>query len=193
MFLCCMLISLGLFTYPAHAEESKDHKFEDIKVAYLVNFMRLTVWPDLNQENPDKPLQITVISDKDFYQLLASAFPKSKFQDRKVNITHWRKLDLQENQLSKESTQIIKQSHLVYLSHGSLSDLQTIQKVSARPSYLLIGDMPKFAEYGGMIGLEKRQSGIAFTVNIKAIRQADLFISSKVLRLGTPVTPIDSP
>ena len=70
MFLCCMLISLGLFTYPAHAEESKDHKFEDIKVAYLVNFMRLTVWPDLNQENPDKPLQITVISDKDFYQLL---------------------------------------------------------------------------------------------------------------------------
>ncbi len=193
MMLFCMLLAMGHFVPKVWAEEKPEHKYDEIKVAYMVNFIRLSVWPDLNQDHPDKPMNITIISSPDFFQIVKSAFPKGEIQDRKVQLTHWTALEMDGKNISDQQLKIIKQSHLIYLSQGRLFDLQTLKKTNPTPPYLLIGDMPKFAQHGGMIGLHKRQSGIAFTVNIKAIRQADLFISSKVLRLGTPVKEITSP
>jgi hypothetical protein len=76
---------------------------------------------------------------------------------------------------------------------AGLVELQTFQRGNIVPNYLLVGDMPEFAEFGGMIGLRQNQSGVSFTVNIKQIRQSNIHVSSKLLRLGVKVRSKDKP
>ena len=56
-----------------------------------------------------------------------------------------------------------------------------------RPGVLLIGDSPSFVRQGGMVGLVTTGKQIRFEVNTKMARQADIRISSKLLRLASRV------
>ncbi len=195
---CCRvwlwLCVLGLvFTWcqPIFAHAENEEKVDKIKVAYLVNFMRLTTWKAFEDNAKTPPFTITVIAGQDFVQLMQKAFKDGKFNDRKVVIHHLPRKALQNNTISQTDQQILSSSHLIYMRDAGLVELQTFQRSNITPDYLLVGDMPQFAEYGGMIGLRQDQSGITFTINLKEIRRSNIHVSSKLLRLGVKVRSKD--
>jgi len=49
---------------------------------------------------------------------------------------------------------------------------------------LTVGEIPDFADYGGIINLYRSGDKFRFEVNLKAARRANLIISSSMLRLA---------
>lgn len=160
---------------------------DQIKVAYLVNFIRFTTWPDLNEKDRKSPLVITLLDNSQFDNLINQAFPDQKCDGRPVviqTISRWNANDQQQQAM-------LKASHVVFMHDRSMAELKAVRQVESNLTFLLIGDMPEFAESSGMIGLKQTLSGVSFTVNISQIRQARLHVSSKVLRLGVTVRSKD--
>ncbi|MAX26455.1 MAG: hypothetical protein CMJ19_18330 [Phycisphaeraceae bacterium] len=186
LWLCLFGLVLQL-CLPVYANGENQEKVDQIKVAYLVNFMRLTTWKDLQADPQTPPFTITIVSGEDFAQTMQQAFVDGKFNDRKVVIHHLPQKAFKKGTLSQADEQLLSGSHLIYMHDAGLAELQTFQRSNIKPDYLLVGDMPQFAEYGGMIGLRQDQSGISFTVNLKEIRQSSIHVSSKLLRLGVKV------
>ncbi|MFG0250317.1 MAG: YfiR family protein [Phycisphaeraceae bacterium JB051] len=179
-----LFVNLGQSTF---ANTQAANKVDQIKVAYLVNFMRLTTWKNLQANSQTPPFTITVISGKDFIQAMQPAFKDGKFNDRKVVIHHLPSEAFKKATLDQAAQDLLSDSHLIYMHDAGLAELQTFQRSNIKPDHLLVGDMPEFAEHGGMIGLRQEQSGIRFTVNLKEIRQSSIHVSSKLLRLGVKV------
>ena len=57
----------------------------------------------------------------------------------------------------------------------------------ARLPILTVGDIADFAQEGGMIGLVEAEQRIRFNINLAAARQANLKLSSQLLKLATIV------
>jgi hypothetical protein len=68
---------------------------------------------------------------------------------------------------------------------------ETIQAVRGLP-ILTVGDMPGFAKSGGIINLVLEDNRMRFEVNVKAAKDADLNISSRLLALARIVQPSES-
>src|SRR5947208_2904068 len=76
-------------------------------------------------------------------------------------------------------------------AHAMSNLSEVILSVRALP-ILTIGDTPGFAKSGGMINLILENNRVRFEVNVKAAKDADLNISSRLLALARIVQPPDS-
>ena len=56
------------------------------------------------------------------------------------------------------------------------------------PNVLTVGDTESFARRGGVVNLVKRENKIKFEINVEAAREAELKISSKLLKLARIVS-----
>lgn len=74
---------------------------------------------------------------------------------------------------------------IAYLSRASAAD---IAKVRNR-GILVMGENANFIGAGGTIGLVRMGNQIRFEVNTRAARQAQIVISSKLLRLAARIEP----
>jgi hypothetical protein len=184
LLLCLCVCLPGQSSFSA---SSQNNNIDKIKVAYLVNFIRFTTWPDNGSQPDNTPLVITLVDSSNFSQLLTQAFPEGLFGKRPVKLQTLRALVIEQGNLADEQKMILQSSHVIYLRNGSLSDLAAIKPLESKPGYLLVGDMKGFAENGGMIGFLENAASVTFAVNIRAIRESRIQVSSKVLRLGVPV------
>lgn len=171
----------------ASTEPSKQKKIDQIKVAYLVNFIRFTTWPDAENQQQDAPLVITLIDDSDFPQMLSNALSDGKLDEHPVQIQVITKLRFEQDQIVDDQKKRLLASHVIYDRSTSNNAVDYLRRLEDKPSYLLLGDMKNFAENGGMIGFVETSAKVSFTVNLKVIRESRILISSKVLRLGMPV------
>ncbi|HAI10749.1 MAG TPA: hypothetical protein DCM28_03535 [Phycisphaerales bacterium] len=176
-----------MLNQPLRGQDQDQEKVNLIKIAYLVNFMRLTSWKDLSKDPKEPPFSLTVIGGQEMIQLLEHAFEDGKFNGRKVQINHLPVDALHDKTSSDKNLKILSNSHLIYMHNTGQDELQAFHREDIEMDYLLVGNMPEFAENGGMIGLQQQQSGISFTVNIKQIRKSSIHVSSKLLRLGVKV------
>ena len=78
--------------------------------------------------------------------------------------------------------------HIVYfgrLQGLKLADaLKEMLAGEPRPARLLIGEDDRFLSSGGVVHLFEEDGRISFDANLDALQQANLTISSKLLRLG---------
>ena len=122
-----------------------------------------------------------------FAQKLKNALSNSKINDHPIQIQIVEKLNLTDGQIKTELKQKLLASHVIYYRNTTIADVEVLTKIEKEPHFLLLGDIKNFASHGGMLGFEQSSSKVSFQVNINAIRQSRIQVSSKVLRLGTPV------
>ncbi len=85
-----------------------------------------------------------------------------------------------------------KECQILYVSSSAMPHLsEAIQVVRGLP-VLTIGEMPGFAKSGGMINFVLEDNRVRFEVNVKAAKDADLNISSRLLALARIVQPPES-
>lgn len=77
--------------------------------------------------------------------------------------------------------------HALYVSPLDAASLPHIVPRAQRDAVLLVGDNPGYLQQGVMLNLEVNNGRIVFDVDLRAVRQARLLISSKVLRLARQV------
>lgn len=168
--LTALLLS-GLIPGVAGANEFDEYA---VKAAYLYNFAKYVEWPPGTFASADAPLLICIAGDDPFGDALAALSGKM-IENHPVKV---RPLAV---------TTDLNPCHIVFVSRAEQGRLKTLLAKLARQPILTVSDISDFAQAGGMIGLIEADQRIRFSINLNATRQADLKLSSQLLKLATIV------
>ena len=183
-----MVVMPWLSAHVVSAQERSNKQIDQIKVAYLANFIRFTQWEKDQGEKANQPWIITIVGDSDFSKEVRGAFPNGKFLDRAIELQDLPTLLNYDKNLDQNTRDKLLASHVIYVRNKNLEDHRTILAINHSPDFLYISDMPGMAKAGGMIELYNLRTRITFKVNPRAISNARIRVSSKVLRLGISVS-----
>lgn len=143
----------------------------ELKAAFVFNFAKFTEWPDLAFVDESTPIELCVVGVTPFSAHL-DAFQGKTIHGRNINI----------KALAADAD--VSRCHIAYFGQSSNQVVtSSLGKVRGH-SLLSIGEDQNFLSNGGLITLFVDNNKIKFRINVSAIPQAGLKISSKLLRLA---------
>lgn len=172
-------ILLGLlFLFCLNTNDTTSHSaektltLEQLKAAFIYNFSLFVEWPPHAFEDEHTPIIIGILGDDPFGESLDNALKGKLLKERSYHI--------------KRSKWIsdIADSHILYISPSAVNDLKSILNKISGKAVLTIGDYPGLASKGVMFNFYTENEKVRFEININAVREARLNVSSKLLRLG---------
>lgn len=145
---------------------------EQVKAAFIYNFSLFVEWPPHALEDENAPFIIGILGDDPFGESLDNALKGKLLKERRYQI--------------KRSKWIsdIADSHILFISPSAVHDMESILNKISGKAVLTIGDYPGLASKGVMVNFYIEDEKVRFEININAVRQAGLKVSSKLLRLG---------
>lgn len=166
-----LLLSGLLLAGSAWAAEFDEYA---VKAAYLYNFAKFVEWPPETLADADTPLRICIAGDNPFGGALATLSDKTVGSHRV------------EVRLVPATTGLDK-CHIVFIGRAEQGRFKALLAKLGRLPILTVSDIGDFAQAGGMIGLVEADQRIRFDINLAATRQANLKLSSQLLKLATIV------
>jgi hypothetical protein len=143
----------------------------DVKAVFLYNFISFTEWPASAFNSPDSPYVAGVIGDDPFGPALDEIVSGERIKGRPLVVRRFRRFDNFEN------------CHILFISASESRHLpELLRRLRDRP-VLTVSDIPGFTAAGGGIGFTSKTK-IGLNVNPAALRNAQLVVSSKLLRLA---------
>jgi len=147
---------------------------QQLKAAFLYRFAQFVDWPQETGPDRSRQLVLCLLGTDTFAGALDSISGKT-VHERELAvryITSPRQLD---------------QCHMVFLSRPSAETMKMTLQQSRQNHVLTVSDQPAFAATGGMIELLRQDNQFRFEINLRAAREADLSVSSNLLRLARRV------
>lgn len=146
----------------------------DVRIGFLLNFARFVEWPE-TELPPDAPLRICLTPGD---VAMATRLGQVTQQDIKGRPIHVK-------QVARGSE--IDGCHVLYLPAETPGDLSAWLRAALLTGALTVGEPPDFIQAGGMIGLVPVGGRYRFDINLGVARQADLRVSSQLLKLAGTV------
>lgn len=134
-----------------------------LKTVYLFHFAELTEWPEL------MPTTICLEGDSPLRAYLPA------LEGQKVNNMELRVI--------LDHQQSIDNCRILILSDLSALTTSLLKQAESR-HILLVSDAENFAAKGGMIQFTMRDNKLKLVVNLSSVKQAELKLSSKLLRMA---------
>jgi uncharacterized protein DUF4154 len=151
-----------------------------LKAVFLYNFLQFVDWPPNAFSGPNSPLYVCVLGQDPFGRTLENVMGDERLDGRPIVIE--RQSD------AADATHC----HLVFIAQDSATRRhRTLTSLESKP-VLTVGDAPDFAQQGGIIGLDIQNNRIKLLVNLQAANEAQLRVSSKLLRKAQIVGPSGS-
>jgi hypothetical protein len=174
-FFQSMLISfvLGcLLTSPLSRADQPAQEYA-VKAAYLYNFAKFVQWPLDTFASENSPIRLCVIGDDPFSQALDVIVGK-KVRNHPLTVHNlpFRQMVTKNN------------CNIFFISQSEKEHVEDLLAVVSYTPVLTVSDIRGFADAGGMIGLVNIGQRIRFEINVLAVRQANLEISSQLLKLA---------
>lgn len=164
-----LLLLVATSVQPCRAELSE----QQVKSAYVLNFIKFVEWPPGTFKPGDK-IRLCIIGDDSLFTSL------SALSGRKVG-----EYELQVR--SHAGSEALNNCHVLYIGEQVQKRLVPIIKSLGSSPVLTISDIQGFAEYGGGIGLLRRDERMLFEVNLASTRKAGLRLSSQMLNLAANI------
>lgn len=137
--------------------------------ALALNIVRLTTWP--TQTQMKDTIALCVVGDNVVQQSFADIDHKT-VGDKMLQVINLSRL------------RNFEQCHVLYVSNLKQAILlQLFVEIKKRP-LLTIGESYDFAAQGGMVGMENVNGKITLHVNLSVVRESNLNISSRLLKLA---------
>lgn len=169
-----LLLSLGLFSGTSQAESPDEYQ---VKGAFLYHFANFVVWPESTFEPTDGHLRICILGKDPFGQILDDNLESKKAAGHPFQIRR------------NPSKQDIQYCHMLYVTNSRPATLQELSRQKNKGNVLTIGEARKFIQQGGMVQFFVDNQKVRFAVNPDAVKQTELAMSSKLLRLAKIVSP----
>lgn len=144
---------------------------QDIKAAYLYNFMKFIAWPGLEDQ---REFKLCVIGDDPVNENL------KKLDSRPIH-----KLNLHVEHFY--TTELATKCDVVFVGESEKKFTKKIIDFYSNTPTLTISSMENFVHKGGMIGFITLGNIIRFDINLKQAKETQLSISSKLLELANQV------
>lgn len=174
----------------ASAQDTRAPSATDVEAAYLVNFLRYTQWPARTLEGPGAPYVITVVGPATVAERVrAVAAAAGPVEGRPIEVRRlaWQRGSQEaplDSERDREAAEQLRSSHLVFFHvEAGRPHARVLADLWGQP-VLTVGNARGFTDRGGMLGLVRRGSSIVFEANPGAIRNANLTVSAKVLKLA---------
>ncbi len=141
-----------------------------LKAVFLFNFLQFVDWPAKAFSDPHSPIYVCVLGTDPFGDELDGVMAGERLEGRPIVVE--RHKDVAET----------SHCHLVFIANDSATrERQALAALESKP-ILTVGDADDFASRGGIIELDVRDNRIRLLINLQAANQAQLRLSSKLLR-----------
>jgi hypothetical protein len=174
---------LALASLPAMTQSSGDRTLQ-VEAAFLVNFVRYTQWPPERFGGPAAPYVVAVVGSEDAAATVrAVATAAGSIQGRRIAVV---RIDDRVATPAQRETlrRRLGDSHLVFLPDADDSVSRNVLRAAQGLPLLTVGDSEDFTMRGGMLGLVRAGSHLVFEANPRAIQDARVMVSAKVLKLA---------
>lgn len=146
-----------------------------VKAAFLCNFTKFAEWPAPAFDNAQSPLIVGVLGEDPFGSKLDSA--------AKGLLVHGRPVVVKRFSVSPKA----RECHLLFMGRDSgVKIFDVVESVSSLP-VLVVSDLKGFAAGGGGIGFVEKDGAIHFEVNLAAVENNGVKLSSGLLKLADQV------
>jgi hypothetical protein len=167
-----------------NAQETSGSSEYLIKAGFIYNFANLVQWPASSFAQPDSPIVIVILGEDHFGSTLDHVLDGKKVNSRPFVIKRAKSIAELQRVLGPQ-----KDCQILYVSSSEMPRLgDAIQMLKGAP-VLTIGETAGFAKNGGIINLVLEDNKVRFEVNVRAAKDADLNISSRLLALARIVQP----
>ncbi len=170
-----VMLLCGMSFVSVQASDNLQAKEYLVKSAFLYNFARLSEWPDDTFKRVSQPFKLCLMGDDSFGLTLNS------IRDKKINghpLLIIRRVTLEN----------AAHCQLVFISRSEEQNLPQIISYLQQYPVLTISELPDFAYKNGHIRLFlNNENTLSLEINLQAIRNAHLKISSRILTLATIV------
>ena len=167
--LCALAAALWslLASTSAQADELPEYR---LKAAFLYNFIVFTEWP-----LPLSPAINLCVAGNDPFGPEIDALNAKLVGARRIAVQR------------KAAAESLDGCQVVFVAPSAVGGLpQLLKTVHGRP-VLVVADSPGAARQGAALNMAVTQNKVTFEANVQAAREAQLTLSSKLLRLATEV------
>jgi len=153
---------------------SRSVEKQSVLAVITLNIARFTIWPEYVFDNARVTLNMCIFGDNVIHQAFENIDNKViNSNSTTINIINLSKLrNLDRCQLLYLGEQ---------LNRNKLTSL--LMELKTQP-ILTIGETMVFIQAGGMVRLENNNGKIQLTINLPRVKQAQLIISSRLLKLA---------
>lgn len=145
-----------------------------VRIGFLLNFARYVEWPETVLK-PGAPLRFCLAPGDAELAAPFGELARQTIQGRPIQV----------KQLVRLSD--VAGCHALYLPAETSGAVPAWLSAGQQTGALTVGDAPDLVEAGGMIGLVPVGGRYRFDVNLGVARQADLRLSSQLLKLARTV------
>ena len=157
----------------AQAPVAKEYQ---VKALFLYNFTQFVQWPPHSFEQSDGPLIIGILGEDPFGSYIDELVKGEVIGNHPLTVRRF------------SNTEQIGDCHLLYINLKEKDQItKTLALLRKRP-ILTVSEADDFARIGGMIRFIRDDERIRLRINTTAVAEAQLVISSKLLRLSEIVT-----
>lgn len=166
-----LLISIPLH---APAQENVSREFQ-IKAVFLFNFTQFVQWPPDAFSDPASAFVIGVLGEDPFGAYLDETIMNEAVGNHRLVVERY------------PTVEDIKNCHILFVSVTTKQDVRkALDAVKGKP-VLTVSDTEGFARTGGMVRLYNEVGHIRLRINVQPVTEANLVMSSKLLRLADVV------
>ena len=157
-------------TFHLSAQSPVSPEYE-VKAVFLFNFTQFVQWPANSFPADQAPLVIGILGEDPFGSYLKETVLGEKVNGHSMIIQHY------------NNVEEIKICHILFINLPETRLEQAVESLKGR-NILTVSDAPGFLEHGGMIRFFTRNNKIQLQINLEPSKEANLVISSKLLRLA---------
>lgn len=167
-----LALLLALLPLVPEAEAQQQARAPEIKATFLYHFSSFVEWPPGAFAEKDSPLVIGILGPDPFGAFLSELVEGEKANGHPIVVQRY------------GNVKDIGKCHILFIN--TPQPAEAIKALGNR-SILSVGDSDNFARSGGVIRFLLEQGKIRLEINMTAAKQANLNISSKLLRLAKTI------
>ena len=147
-----------------------------IKAVFLFNFAQFVEWPAKSFQETNA-ISIGILGDDPFGNYLDETVRGEEVNGHPLVVHRYQHIDE------------VKTCHILFINVADANQLTQIITSLKSKNILTVSDADNFTKRGGMIRFFTENKKTRLRINLSAAKDADLTISSKLLRLAEVVNP----
>ena len=166
------LLIFGIFF--SSAQTTGDHEYQ-IKAAFLFNFTQFVEWPVDALPETKAPLVIGILGENPFSTYLEEIISGEQVNGHPLVVQQYKNVEE------------IKTCHILFINLAETDKPEQAITILKARSILTVSDRNNFIKEGGMIRFIRKNNKIQIQINPEPAKEANLIISSKLLRVAEVV------
>lgn len=147
-----------------------------LKAVFMLNFARFTEWPSNAFPSSDAPFTVGILGHSPFGSLMEETVSGEAINRHKIVVEYYEKLG------------DIKNCDMLFICQDEARRVHQIEDVLKTMPILTVADFPNASGDGVCVQFVTQNNKIHFRINISALKQAHLTMSSELLRLADIVS-----